>query len=645
MKNRIKLFGLAAIILSLSMPMEAADKLSGTPIGSTSVDYSTGTESTTVNTVANAFDGKLDTFFASYVRSYTWVGLDLGEKHVITRVGWSPRDDWQGEGRVKLAMFEGANSPDFIDAVPLYLTTEKGKIGQMSYADVDCSRGFRYVRYVGPNDARCNVAEVEFYGEKGVGDDSKLHQITNLPTVIINTVNAEEPYDKEHDIVSNIIIISENGTNVLEAPGESRLRGNNSMTHPKKPYRIKFDKKQRPLDAPAKAKKWTLINNYGDKTLMRNMIAFEVARQVGMEYVSYIRPVDVILNGEYKGCYQLCDQIEVGDGRVPVTEMEETDISGDELTGGYLIEVDAYASGEISWFQSSRGIPVTIKSPDDDKITSEQTNYIKSYFNKLENAVYSVKYDSPTTGYRTLLDINSFLQHFIVGEVSGNTDTYWSTYMYKKRNDPKFYVGPVWDFDLAFENDNRTYPINNKTCYIYQWVNSSSAGTMEVLVERIVVNDTRTAGDLLEMWSATRSNGMSGESLCDFVDKWAAEMDASQRLNFMRWDILNTKVHQNPQASGSYEGEVAWVKNYLRERIAWLDNKIGYDPSSVEKIGIETEELSLSEVAEWRVYNVGGQEVYSVDGELSTTSLLPGIYIVKGVAADNRSVTTKIVVK
>lgn len=645
MKNRIKLFGLTAIILSLSMPMAAADKLSGTPIGSTSVDYSTGEESTTVNTVANAFDGKLDTYFASYVRSYTWVGLDLGEKHVITRVGWSPRDDWQGEGRVKLAMFEGANSPDFIDAVPLYLTTEKGKIGQMSYADVDCSRGFRYVRYVGPNDARCNVAEVEFYGEKGEGDDSKLHQITNLPTVIINTVNAEEPYDKEHDIVSNIIIISENGTNVLEAPGESRLRGNNSMTHPKKPYRIKFDKKQQPLDAPAKAKKWTLINNYGDKTLMRNMIAFEVARNVGMEYVPYSRPVDVILNGEYKGCYQLCDQIEVGDGRVPVTEMEETDISGDELTGGYLIEVDAYASGEISWFQSSRGIPVTIKSPEDDKITSEQTSYIKNYFNKFENAAYSVRYDSPTTGYRTMLDITSFLQHFIVGEVSGNTDTYWSTYMYKKRNDPKFYVGPVWDFDLAFENDNRTYPINNKTCYIYQWVNSSSAGTMDVLVERIVVNDTRTAGDLLEMWSATRSNGLSGESLCDFVDKWAEEMDASQRLNFMRWDILNTKVHENPQASGSYEGEVAWVKNYLRERIAWMDNKIGYDPSSVGNIGIETEELSLSEVAEWRVYNVGGQEVYSVDGELSTTSLLPGIYIVKGVAADNRSVTTKIVVK
>lgn len=645
MKNRIKLFGLAAIILSLSMPMAAADKLSGTPIGSTSVDYSTGEESTTVNTVANAFDGKLDTYFASYVRSYTWVGLDLGEKYVITRVGWSPRDDWQGEKRVKLAMFEGANSPDFIDAVPLYLTTENGKIGQMSYAEVDCSRGFRYVRYVGPNDARCNVAEVEFYGEKGEGDDSKLHQITNLPTVIINTVNAEEPYDKEHDIVSNIIIISENGTNVLEAPGESRLRGNNSMTHPKKPYRIKFDKKQQPLDAPAKAKKWTLINNYGDKTLMRNMIAFEVARNVGMEYVPYSRPVDVILNGEYKGCYQLCDQIEVGDGRVPVTEMEETDISGDELTGGYLIEVDAYASGEISWFQSSRGIPVTIKSPDDDKITAEQKSYIKSYFNKLENAAYSVKYDSPTTGYRTMLDITSFLQHFIVGEVSGNTDTYWSTYMYKKRNDPKFYVGPVWDFDLAFENDNRTYPINNKTCYIYQWVNSSSAGTMDVLVERIVVNDTRTAGDLLEMWSATRSNGLSGESLCDFVDKWAEEMDASQRLNFMRWDILNTKVHENPQASGSYEGEVAWVKNYLRERIAWMDNKIGYDPSSVGNIGIETEELSLSEVAEWRVYNVGGQEVYSVDGELSTTSLLPGIYIVRGVAADNRSVTTKIVVK
>ncbi|MDD6888716.1 MAG: CotH kinase family protein [Bacteroidales bacterium] len=636
-----------AMMAAAATGASAAQKLTGTPIGtSISVDYSTGEASTTINTISNAFDGNLDTYFASYDRSYTWVGLDLGEKHVITRVGWSPRNDLLvGEARVKLAMFEGANSPDFIDAVPLHLTTENGKIGTYSYADVDCSRGFRYVRYVGPSDARCNVAEIVFYGEKGEGDDSHLHQITNLPTVIINTLNAEEPYDKEHNIISTIKIISKNGSDILEADGETRLRGNNSITHPKKPYRIKFNKKQRPLDAPAKAKKWTLINNYGDKTLMRNMIAFDIARQAGMEYVPYIQPVDVILNGEYKGCYQLCDQIEVGEGRVPVNEMETTDNEGDALTGGYLIEVDAYASSELSWFQSQKGIPVTIKSPDDDKITAQQKTYITDYFNRMESLAYSRYFDDPLRGYRTMLDTNSFLQHFIVGEVSGNTDTYWSTYMYKKRGDALLYVGPVWDFDIAFENDKRTYPINSLSNYLSLSGISSAAGSMRTLATLIVSYDKATKKELSDLWSKMRRNGFSEKYLCDFIDHWAAEMDASQRLNFMRWDILNQAVHENPQVAGSYDGEIAWVKNYINQRIPWMDNMIGYDPASADEISLDGNTLTLNDQASWTIYNAAGQKVASMQGSLSTASLLPGIYIVRGTAPDVRPLTTKIAIK
>ena len=133
--------------------------LSGTVIGTAeSYDYSAGKPSTTVNTAANAFDGDLNTFFASNERSKTWVGLDLGEPHVITRVGWSPRNGNVGPKRVILGLFEGANDPNFLDGVPLYLIDEEGTIGSMSYADVSVSRGFRYVRYIGPNDARCNIA-------------------------------------------------------------------------------------------------------------------------------------------------------------------------------------------------------------------------------------------------------------------------------------------------------------------------------------------------------------------------------------------------------------------------------------------------------------------------------------------------------
>ena len=152
------------LVLVLNLHVSADELLGGTVIGTpVSVDYKTNDPTTEVNTCADAFDGDLSTFFASYDRSYTWAGLDLGRPHVITRVGWSPRNDGQGEKRVLLGVFEGANSPDFMDALPLYIITEKGKIGQMSYADVDCSRGFRYVRYVGPSDARCNVAELELW--------------------------------------------------------------------------------------------------------------------------------------------------------------------------------------------------------------------------------------------------------------------------------------------------------------------------------------------------------------------------------------------------------------------------------------------------------------------------------------------------
>ncbi len=303
---------------------------------SPSVDYSTNQATTTQNTFVNAFDGDLNTFFASYDRSNTWCGLDLGQPYIIDQVGWSPRNDDVGPNRVILGVFEGANSPDFMDAIPLYIIDQAGTIGQMSYAPVQCSRGVRYIRYIGPHDARCNIAEVAVYGTAGVGDDSQLTTLTTIPTVMIHTQDNVHPYDKENNIAGTISIVSQEG--ILTATGGVRLRGNASLGFPKKPYRIKFEKKQRPLDAPAKAKKWTLLSNYSDKTLIRNLCAFELSRRLGLEYTPYGTLVDVVFNGEYVGCYQLCDQVEVNEGRVPVSE---------ETAGGILVEVDAYADQEL----------------------------------------------------------------------------------------------------------------------------------------------------------------------------------------------------------------------------------------------------------------------------------------------------------
>lgn len=587
------------------LQMRADNRLTGTVIGTKeTVDYKTSRKSTTVNTCANAFDGDLKTFFASWERSYTWAGLDLGSPHVITRVGWSPRDDSLGPARMQLGVFEGANSPDFMDALPIFMIEEKGVIGKVSYADVNCSKGFRYIRYVSPSDARCNVAELEFYGHPGEGDSTHLYQVTNLPTVSIHTLNGEIPYDKEHEIGSQLIIISNQGTHLLSEPGSIRERGNASRDFPKKPYRIKFDKKQNVLDAPAKAKKWTLINNYGDKTLLRNLLAFELSRRLGMPYTPYATAVDLLLNGEYKGCYQLCDQVQVHKNRVNITEMTPQDNSGSSLTGGYFVEVDAYANQEKSWFVSDMGNPVTIKSPDEDSITTAQRNFIVSYFNKMEADMNSY------------IDKNTFLRHFLVGELSGNTDTYWSVFMYKQRNDDKMYTGPVWDFDIAFDNDYRTYPVCTKADFIYR-SGGSCAGSMRQMADFMVMTNSDSKVLMLDIWDKARKSNLTEESILSYIDKWEADLYYSQQLNFLRWPILNSKVHMNPRSWGSYEAEVENVRRFMKERLKWMDNRLGYTYDSIDEVIID---MSLP----YDIFTVSGLLCgHSLDG------LRPGTYIVR----------------
>ena len=590
----------------------AQTKLDGTPIG---------TEPSKASVV---FDGDKSTSYITSQSSYAWVGLDLGEPYVISKVGWSSPST--NPSYYMLGIFQGANNPDFSDAIPFAMI----KDGKASTIDVDCSRGFRYVRYVGPSNSHCTVSEIEFYGTPGKGDDSRLYQLTNLPTVVINTVNDEIPYDKEHDISSTVIIISNDGTEILDKDKTNiRERGNASRDFPKKPWRIKFDKKQNVLDAPAKAKKWTLINNYGDKTLMRNMLAFDIARKMDMEWVPFSTPVDVILNGEYKGCYQLCDQVEVGEGRLEIEEMEVTDIEGDALTGGYFVEVDAYAEDEPVWFRTAHyGLPVTIKSPDDADIVDAQKRYIIDYFNMLEPMM---KDTDPVSGYRSIFDNRSFIKHMLVNEMAGNTDTYWSTYMYKRRNDPVIYTGPVWDFDLGFNNDFRTYPVYSRSGNGFLW-NSGLASNAEGMIyfaQRILLKDESTSAEILDVWREARRNGLTVEWLQDQVDEYALLMDESQQLNFIRWPILSEKVHMNPMAYGSYEAECSAVKTFIRQQMAHLDAVVGYDPNNDESSSIYTVDTEQDSTPEY----------YTLSGLKIEKPTAPGIYIKR-----TGTISTKIII-
>lgn len=569
--------------VSLHAEQGSEGRLSGTVLGTEQCyDYEQGTASTTVNTPKNAFDGDLTTYVATYERSHTWVGLDLGTPHVITRVGWAGREGTLGQGRVRLGLFEASNRPDFMDAVPLYLIPEAGRDGQIQYAEVRVSRGFRYVRYCGPEDSRCNVAEVLFFGYPGEGDDSRFYQISNLPTLSYHTYSGREPYDKEHELESEMCIIYDQGTRIQEYPVLARERGNGSRDGRflKRPYRIKFNDgkshhmlKDSPLQSPAKAKKWTLIPNWRDKSLMRNNIAFEMSRRLGLAYTPWIQNVDVIVNGEYKGNYQLCDQVSVDPMRVNITEMEPTDNEGAALGGGYLLEI-TNPGGEPYQFYSKRGIPVDVKSPDSDAITDAQFAYIQNAFLDMEARLWGQSWTDEYKGYRSRLDLESFLRVLLVGEFTGNTDALWSLYVYKERGDDRFYFGPVWDFDLCMDNDQRVYPACGKTGWLFNY-GSAVSGLREFFGR--VLADPYASRRLADIWAEMRqSKAFTVRSMTAYVDSLGQVLDESQKLNFTRWDNLDQLLTLQQFAPGSYEGELDIIRNYLQNRIEWIDDKLGY---------------------------------------------------------------------
>ena len=143
--------------------------------------------------------------------------------------------------------------------------------------------------------------------------------------------------------------------------------------------------------------------------------------------------------------------------------------------------------------------------------------------------------------------------------------------MYKDGAEGAFFTGPAWDYDLAFENDNRTYPINNLNDFIYASNGSVAADAVRTMVSRIVKQDAQARARLVEIWDEVSP---SLQDLNDYVDRTAALLEESQQLNFIRWPILNNYVHQNPRTYGSYAGEVENVKNYITRRLTRFDELV-----------------------------------------------------------------------
>ena len=527
-----------------------------------------------------AFDGDASTYYSTSSGDFQWVGLDLGEPYVITRIGFTPASHSQGPDRMLLGLFEGANSPDFMDALPLYFIGSKPAAGANTRADVNVSRGFRYVRYIGGSGSYCNIAELQFYGHAGEGDDSQFYQITNIPTLSIHVQNNILPTVRGEDFESQSTLIYDGGTLIQEYPILFRVRGNFSSTHENKAFRMKFNdgKSHHQMrgsanESPTKCKKWVLINSYRDKTCMRNPVAWAMSKRAERDWTPWNQVVDLLVNGDYRGTYTLADAVSVDRNRIDITEMGEHDIDDESITGGYLVEADNNYSRETYHFLSGHGNTMSIHEPDEDVMQTEQFNYIRDYWNSMENIVFGANYTDRETGLRSVIDTETFLRWFLASEFNGNTDMICQVFLYKERGDGHFYTGPVWDADLALENDQTTYPANQRMDWTYK---VRDTGDYKSFVSRIL-SDPSVFANLQEMWARLRKKGnFEPEAVAADVDSIRNEIRASTTLNFIRWPYLNQWLSLNPAVPGNWEAEVDRVRDFVRDRVAWMDEMLSY---------------------------------------------------------------------
>lgn len=368
-----------------------------------------------------------------------------------------------------------------------------------------------------------------------------------------------------------------------------RGRGNSTWDSDKKPYKVKFDKAQ-DLFGFGKNKHWVLLANRYDNSLIRNRMTYWLGQQMGMEYTPQSVPVDVVMNGEYYGSYQLCEQIRVGTGRVTIDDLDDIEDAPavtDPLiqTGGYLLSMD-FEEDEDRLFTTEKGMRAFIESPDEN--VKYYKEYIKAYMQKVENAIYGDDFkDADGHSYTEYLDLDAAVNYWWVQEFSANGDAYGSgsTYLYKKRDktdEPgKLYWGPLWDFDYVAWGDLEygDEPPVDLDYTDNEWFRILK--TDPVFVEKMKTRWNEEGGlkDLLN--EITKPGGR--------LDMYLAQMEASYNYDHAKYGPYQSEFT-------NYKDEIEQLREWIIQRSENVDKEVSNLNIEDHKVTFKVDGKVISEV-------------------------------------------------
>jgi hypothetical protein len=437
---------------------------------------------------------------------------------------------------------------------------------------------------------------------------------SNLPIVVLNTFGVEIPDEPKIDAEMGIIFNGEGQMNYLTdslneffGPIAIETRGSSSSSFPAKSYGLEtrgpdsVNYNASIFNWPAD-NDWILYAPYTDKSMIRNVLTYHLGNEMG-RWTPRTKLCELMLNGEYMGVYVFMERIKQNPGRVNVDELLPTDTLNNELSGGYILKVDkTTAGGVIAWDSpypaqtpSNATIGIQMHDPELIELHPSQLNYIQTYFTDWEDALVSSNFADPIQGYRSYIDVPSFIDFFLVNEISKNVDGYRiSSFFYKERfsEGNKLVAGPLWDFNIAWGNSD--YCEGGET---YGWeinFNTVCGGGNNPSWWNRLLEDSLYANEVNCRWGELRTSLLDTTYLYNYIDSLALMLEVPAERHYQRWPILGNYVWPNNFIGNTFHEEIDYLKLWIGERLSWMDaNMFGTCDTTVQVTDLNNVPFSI----------------------------------------------------
>jgi subtilisin-like proprotein convertase family protein len=440
---------------------------------------------------------------------------------------------------------------------------------------------------------------------------------SNLPIVVINTgantIQDEPKVMCDMGIIYNGVSVRNYMTdpfNNYDGKIGIEFRGSSSQGMPKKSYGFEtWDVNGNAIDSSLlgmpKESDWILSASYSDKSLLNNYMTYDLARMIGWWAPRGVF-VELVINGEYQGVYILMEKIKRDNDRVDIANLQVTDITGDQLTGGYIVKIDKNTgNGGGGWTSgyapdtnvNGQTIFFQYEYPSDVNIVPQQEAYIQAYVDSFETALAGPNFMDTAIGYAHYIDVNSFVDYFLLNELSRNVDGYrLSTYLYKDKysNGGKLTIGPCWDYDIAWGNANYCLG-DDVTGWAIDFAEPCSGDYWQIPFwwDRLL-QDTAFQNKLKCRWEELKMTALSVSYLTNYTDSMETYLTEGAGRNFVTWPILGSYVWPNPWPyPATYTGEIDELQTWITQRWTWMDNNM---PGTLNGCNLTT----TSEQSQWQ---------------------------------------------